>query len=98
MDWREGVGRGGAGAAEPSGGGKAGERGGEAGEKAEPERWCVSVEAAGGGVQEEGCEPEVTAGRDVEAEGVMDVARHPAAMWAGMVLKSGMGWPVDVDA
>ena len=56
------------------------------------------MEAAGGGVQEEGCEPEVTAGRDVEAEGVMDVARHPAAMWAGMVLKSGMGWPVDVDA
>ena len=40
----------------------------------------------------------MTAGDEVETEGEMEVARQPAAMWAGMDLKSGSGWSVEVEA
>ena len=56
------------------------------------------ADAAGGGTQNEVDGSGMTAGGEVETEGETEVARQPAAMWAGMDLKSGSGWSVEVDA
>ena len=56
----------------------------------------MRVDATEGGMQEPGGGIGMKAG--VEVEGEMEVARHAAAMWAGTVLKSGIGWPEEVDA